>query len=279
MYADDTNITAVASNIHNLELILNNELSKLNNWLTSNKLSLNIAKTEFMLIGSRQKLATQTDSSINLDINGNPIKQVKSSKSLGMIIDENLSWNEHINKIAKKASAGIGALKRIRHLITEKTATKIFQALIQPYFDYCSEAWDGISNELSDKLQKLQNRAVRIITKSSFDTSAKPLISHLGLTNLANRRQFQIAKIMFKILNKRSPKYLIDLFCYKNNPRNLRNSEKKLVVPNPRTNYAMKSFGYKGAVTWNELPQNLRMSKTIHTFKKNFKQTQYSSGD
>ena len=103
-------------------------LSNLNTWLAANKLTLNSSKTEFMLIGSRQKLGTY-DTPPKLIIGGDIIKQVSSVKSLGVHIDENLSWNIHIEKIAKKIASGIGAIKRCRSFVNRTTLGVRFQCL------------------------------------------------------------------------------------------------------------------------------------------------------
>ena len=112
MYADDTSISIAASSLSELELALNAELANLHEWLNVNKLSLNIAKTEFMLIGSRQRLATTIDHSLTVQIKGHEIDGVPHTKSLGVYIDQNLSWSKHVNETAKIVSSGIGALKR-----------------------------------------------------------------------------------------------------------------------------------------------------------------------
>ena len=89
---------------------------------------------------------------------------------MGLTIDAQLSWGKHVEEVCKKVSSAIGALKRVRPFISKETAIQIYNALIMPHFDYCSPVWDCLSGYLSDKLQKLQNRAARVITKSSFDT-------------------------------------------------------------------------------------------------------------
>ena len=93
------------------------------------------------------------------------------TKSLGLQIDERLTWARHVENVSKKIASAIGALNRVRQFIGTDTALKIYIALIQPYFDYCSAVWDGLNITLNDKLQKLQNRAARIITKSRYDTT------------------------------------------------------------------------------------------------------------
>ena len=96
MYADDTNITFHSRNLTELEDTMNMELINLNTWLTSNKLSLNIAKTEFMVIGSRQGLATFENNDLNISANDKKIKKAQTSDSLGMTVDEHLTWKNHI---------------------------------------------------------------------------------------------------------------------------------------------------------------------------------------
>ena len=141
-----------------------------------------------MLIRSRQRLSTfQTVPS--LSIGDNPINQVKYTKSLGVFLDFNLSWNIHIDKLCKKIRSGIGALKRIRPFVPYCTLLSIYKSLLQPHFDYCSDVWGNYSKTLSSKLQKLQNRAARILTYSSFDANADTLIEKLGWKKLNSQRQ------------------------------------------------------------------------------------------
>ena len=99
MYADDTNISFQSSNLIDLEDIMNNELSSLNSWLIANRLSLNIAKTEFMIIGFRQRLISHDVSNLDICVNNTQIKRVQHTKSLGITIDENLTWKNHVDVI------------------------------------------------------------------------------------------------------------------------------------------------------------------------------------
>ena len=103
----------------------------------------------------------------------------------------------------------IGALKRVRPFISKETAIQIYNALIMPHFDYCSPIWDCLSGFLSDKLQNLQNRAARIITKSPFVTSLDHLLSTLDWERLFLRQKKQKA-LMFKkkSMNGLAPEYL-----------------------------------------------------------------------
>ena len=163
-----------------------------------------------------------------------------------------------LKRICKKVSSAIGALKRVRPFISKETAIQIYNALIMPHFDYCSPVWDCLSGYLSDKLQKLQNRAARVITKSPFDTSSNHLLSTLSWERLSLRRKKQKALMMYKTIHDLAPKYLQSLFSQRHFAYNLRNSEGRLTLSKPNTNYLKRSFSYSGAMLWNNLPKNLK---------------------
>ena len=90
------------------------ECNSLCSWLKANTLSLNVAKTEFMVISTRQKFFAENCSEINIQLESQPISRVEHTKSLGLIIDDRLSWSYHIRELCRKISSAIGALKRIR---------------------------------------------------------------------------------------------------------------------------------------------------------------------
>ena len=111
-----------------------------------------------MVISIRQKFLAENCSEINIQLDGHPICRVLHATSLDLIVDDRrLSWSNHIKELCRKISSAIGALRRIRSLISQSTAEQIYNALIQPYFDYCAPVWDGLSSYLCEKLQKLQN--------------------------------------------------------------------------------------------------------------------------
>ena len=179
-----------------------------------------------------------------------------------------MTWKDHVDETVKKISKAIGALKRVRPFISVKTALQIYHALIRPYFDYCSSVWGECSVTLCDKLQKLQNRAARVITRSGYDVSAKHLLISLRQDNLTKRRKKLKATLMFKILNGLAPDYLQDLFSIRTTKYNVRNLEMKLNLLKPNTNYLKRSFSYSAASLWNNLPKNLRTIESLRSFKR-----------
>ena len=135
MYADDTNVSFSAATITDLESQIYSDLKYIDRWLKANKLSLNVAKTEFMVISSRQKLQSLNDHTMNIHIDGVPINQSDQSKSLGLIIDEHLPWKAHIHEISKQSILWYRDLKRVRPFVSMLTAIKIYKGLIEPKID------------------------------------------------------------------------------------------------------------------------------------------------
>ena len=99
MFADHTNITISGSSLTDLEQETNSELLNLHFWLKANKLSLHVAKTEFTIIGSRQKLLAESHNEINIKLEDQVISKADQAKSLGLIIENRLSWSNHVNEL------------------------------------------------------------------------------------------------------------------------------------------------------------------------------------
>ena len=101
-------------------------------------------------------------------------------KSLGVSVDEDLTWKAHIEEISKTISAGLSVLKRVSPTIPFETRQIVYKALILPYFDYSSCVSGYIGIGLAEQLQQLQNRAARIVTLSNYETRSKDLLDDLG---------------------------------------------------------------------------------------------------
>ena len=103
MYADDTSITFASNNVEEINECITSDLEEIRVWLAANKLTLNMTKTEFLLIGSRQRLSNLTESP-TIKINQVPVEQVSTTKSLGVHIDQNLNWDFHINPFTPRVA-------------------------------------------------------------------------------------------------------------------------------------------------------------------------------
>ena len=114
MYVDDTTLTTFAEDSCVLEHKVNYDMNLIQSWLSANKLTLNVKKTKYMLIGSQ---LSQINSDFTVKVNNTPLERVIKHNSLGVQIDESLNWRPHIHTILKKISAGIAILRRVSHFI------------------------------------------------------------------------------------------------------------------------------------------------------------------
>ena len=114
--------------------------------------------------------------------------------------------------ITKKVNKSLHVLRRLREFTDLKTLVTAYTILVQPHFDYCSQVWGSLGITLQNKLQRLQNRTVRIITKRGYDYRSVDILNDLELPNLNVRRHNQLCNIMYKVNNNEVSDYLVDLF-------------------------------------------------------------------
>ena len=151
LFADDTNLTASENSMTDLEAAVNSDLENLRKWLISNK-------PEFILIGSKSMIKIFLIHIRMFSLKKKQIKQVYKCKTLGVKIDQHLSWKRNTDEICKKVTAGISAIRQIKPFVDQDTLILIYNAIIvRPYFDYCSEVWDVFGEAQFKRLQKLQN--------------------------------------------------------------------------------------------------------------------------
>ena len=87
---------------------------------------------------------------------------------MGVDLDEKMSWEKHIDSICKKVGSGIGIIKRVKPFVPNEILQNLYNALVLPYFDYCSPLWDSCGTMLKEKIQKLQNSAARAKTGANY---------------------------------------------------------------------------------------------------------------
>ena len=169
MYADDTTLVSHLENfglmneINTLEQELNKEISKVNTWLLSNKLLLNVEKSKFMTFFKHPKL--------NNTINGNPVKQVTNFNFLCITIDQHLAWNDHLSKISIKVARVIGIMNKLKNIFPHQILRTLYNSLIHPHFIYGLYIWRFSPKRLS----VLQNKAVRILARRPYISHTRPV--------------------------------------------------------------------------------------------------------
>ena len=201
-YADDTNLyiptIQLTTEYYN---VVNCELKKIHTWLRVNKLSLNINKSIFMVFYSVRKTVNLEDFSIK--INDVSIERVHKFNFLGVIIDENVTWNNHIDYIFSKISRTIGMLKRLKHELPTHILKIIYNSLILPHLTYGILAW----GKKSIKIFHIQKKAIRVITRSNYNAHTEPLFKSLGLLKFEDLFMLMALKFFYKYCHNLLPSY------------------------------------------------------------------------
>jgi ribonuclease P/MRP protein subunit RPP40 len=138
LFADDSNLIASASTIEALERKINQDTPLLANWLQINRLSLNLKKTHVMVFGKKSKNQTRE---LSVSIEGTKLDIVKHTKFLGLILDNEISWKQHIIHISKKLAKSVGILKRARQYLNTSTLLQLYYSFLYPYLSYCCIIW------------------------------------------------------------------------------------------------------------------------------------------
>ena len=159
LFADDTAIAIKAPRLLELKNKLHSVLPLVTKWLQANRLSLNVSKTYYQIF-SRTSI-----NDLDIKINHSQIVRKKSVKYLGVIVDENLKWQNHINYVASVVSRNIGVMGRAKFYLSSHHLLLLYNILILPYLNYCAAVWGSNYPTRIDKLIKLQKRAIRIIDK------------------------------------------------------------------------------------------------------------------
>ena len=188
-YADDTNLLNSNSN---KSVDINEELTKVYHWLCSNRLSLNISKTKYMIFHTKGK---KTDNIFPIiQLQNTPILKVSEFNFLGVTLDEKLNWNSHIDKISCKVSRCIGMICKLKHFLPLHILKTLYTSLILPYFHYGILAWGMFSS----RLFKFQKKAVRTVTNSKYNAHTDPLFKSLNLIKIDDIYILNILKFYFK---------------------------------------------------------------------------------
>ena len=140
IYADDTSLTITSSDPVKLVDDAHHEVLNISEWMRVNKLSPNPKKTEFMVIGHPLK-TKNLDLPQALTLDGSDIKKVDQVKSLGIIIDENLTWDEQYKRVKGKMSVGLSALKRLKNILPQSQLCSVYYALVESHLRYGDVVW------------------------------------------------------------------------------------------------------------------------------------------
>ena len=189
MYADDTTISFSSYSIPDINKTVNYDLLYLKTLMKSNKLSINVTKTQTILIRGRKKLTNIENSetqNLRIVINQEPVSKIKHTKYLGIVADQLLNWEEHISALIKKISKGIGILRYGKRYLPLTTVQSMYRSITESHFRFCCSLWGVCSATALNKLKKLQNHAAGIATNCHYDAPSQPLVEKLGWQSIRN---------------------------------------------------------------------------------------------
>ena len=213
MYADDTSLCFKSKDLSRLNEALNEDLSHLDTWMISNKLSLNVAKPQSTLVPTkaRRNVLDRSNQNLQLKIHGTELEVASKIKYLGVYLDNSLDWKDQVRAVSLEVSRGLGLLKHANKFLPLSALTSLYTSIIEPYFRYCCSLWGCAGTTKINRLQKLQNRAARIATNSSFDTPSNQLIEKQGWKIINELTDIESKTMVFKSLNELAPPYLRSL--------------------------------------------------------------------
>ena len=264
LFADDTSVFYSHKCLNTLVNTLNSELAKISTWFKCNKLSLNIDKTCFINFNTSQ---SQLIIPNNIIIDNIPLTEKKSTKFLGVTIDSNLNWNDHTNNLLTSISKGIGILRRLKYLVTEKALIMLYNALILPYIIYCNIVWGNCNKTKTNAILLLQKKVLRICTNSHHREHTDPLFFRLKTLKIEDVHKYQTAIFMFKYTQNLLPlfhdafSHNTDVHAYPTRHRN------DFHLNNPKLLLAHKSIRHNGPDIWNSLPEHIKQCTSVQNKK------------
>ena len=201
MYADDTTLYCNLNGV-NSEVKINNELSKISEWLSSNKLSLNIKKTKFMVFHTPQRRVNYPV----LKLNNVNIERVSQFNFLGVVINSTLKWDKQIAHISLKISRATGVIFRLRRIYPREILLTLYNTLILPHLSYCILVW-GSKIKNNHPLLLLQKKAVRNIANEDYIAHSEPLCKSLNILKIPDIFTCSLWKFYYKLSKNQLPTY------------------------------------------------------------------------
>ena len=236
----------------------------------NNFLALNPSKSQAIIIGNPRLLMNLNNISIpKLTLDGVQIPLYKSVKNLGLYLNENLLWSNHVTYICKKVYLSLQNLRRLGYFLPPSLKIQLVKSLIMPHFDYGDIVYQDLSGDLSTKLQRAQNAAIRFIFNLKKYDHITESFSELSMLRLDSRRKLHILCSSYNILHTNTPDYIAKEFISLDSVhnRNTRGS-KKLLIPHHRTEVFHNSFIIIASNLWNSLPPDIQFSTSPHSFKR-----------
>ena len=217
MFADDTNLFLSNKNITNLFTTMNTELKKITEWFKANKLSLNVSKTKYSLFHQLKKKKHIPVSLPFLKLNNIKITRDTSTKFLGVLLDENLSWKAEIESVELKISKSIGILYKAKGILNNFLLKQLYSGFVHSYLAYANIAWASTHKSKLQAFFRRQKHAIRLINSKDRLTHTKPLFKEMNILTVYEINIYQVLNFMVTCKMNTSPKtnlnHLISIPC------------------------------------------------------------------
>jgi len=210
LFADDTNILKTDKSLKTINKLINFDLKNLWNWLCSNKISLNVSKTELIIFRPRGK---NLDYKVDFRLNKERIYPSTSVKYLGLDLDEHLTWKNQTNILSNKLNKANAMISKIRHFVDTHTIKSIYFALFNSHLSYGCLSW-GCNNSNSKRLFVLQKKAVRLMEFAQRDSPSNPIFHNLEILKLEDLVKVESCLFINKSINKQQPEIFNDWFNF-----------------------------------------------------------------
>ena len=277
IYADDTQlyVTMKPDNRQDAKALLENCIRDVKTWMKTNHLKLNDDKTEVVHFSSRYLPRPPT---VNILVGDSEISPSGSARNIGVMFDKHMTMSEHIQKVARAASSAIWKIGKICHLLDQGSRERLVHAFVSSRLDYCNSLLYGVPDTELMKLQRIQNTAARLVTKSKKNDSISSILNDLHWLPVRKRIEFKIQLLTYKSLNNAGPEYLSDLLEEYEPPRTLRSTGRgDLDIPKKISTktYGQRAYSVSAPTLWNKLSPQMRQLESIDTFKNQLKTSLY----
>ena len=260
-YADDNTNYLIDSNIESLLLTLQNETNIILEWFKLNEMKSNAAKCH---------LITTVKAQTSVTLGNDTIVSTSKVNSLGLLIDNKLTFSEHVLKLCRKGNQKFHALARISKYLDNNKLKNIMNAFIKSQFKDCSLIWMYHNRTLNNKINRLHERSLRLIHKN-FNGTFQDLLKIENDFTIHERNLQKLAIEMYKVKKNLSPTLIQGLFSDHSNSYDLRN-ERCWTTNNINTDkYGKETFLFRGPKTWEILPSYIKDSPSLNEFKSKIK--------
>ncbi len=240
---------------------MEDDLKSLTDWFLANKLSLNVNKTNFIIF---QPNKIPEIDKITLSMGNELIKQVVSTKFLGIHIDKQLQWDIHINYITQKIASGCYAINAVKRYLSRHNLKTLYYSLVHSYISYGTMLWGNAHKCHLAKIERLQRKAIRNVCKAKYNSSSSHLFKELRIPKVEDIYNIQLAKYMYShIINKSTQNIFEDNFnihSYNTRQRNFPH------ILHRKSQKVSRTFIHQGPKLWLRLPLYIKSAKSIKSF-------------